>query len=148
VSGATRDEARRERFGSPPEDPVEFDAGKAADPDVRGLGIRFAFGAATSAVAGLIAVLADASWSGPMLAFPAILAASVTLISNEETRKRAREDARGAVLGALALAVFAAVFGVLVTRIAPGLALVAAALAWLLLATGLYWVVWARRRPS
>jgi hypothetical protein len=144
MSGATRGEEREERFGSPPEDPVGFDAGKAADPDVRGLAIRFAFGAATSAVAGLLAVLAGASWSGPMLAFPAILAASVTLISNEESRKRAREDARGAV----ALAVFAAVFALLVTRIAPGLALAVAAVAWLLLATGLYWVVWARRRGS
>jgi uncharacterized protein DUF3147 len=146
MSSATRGEEREERFGSPPEDPVGFHADKAAEPDVRGLAIRFAFGAATSAVAGLIALLADASWSGPMLAFPAILAASVTLISNEETRKRAREDARGAVLGALALAVFAAVVALLVTRIAPGLALAVAAVAWLVLATGLYWVVWARRR--
>jgi hypothetical protein len=146
MSSATRGEEREERFGSPPEDPVGLDVGKAAQPDVRGLAIRFAFGATTSAVAALIAVLANASWSGPMLAFPAILAASVTLISNEESRKRAREDARGAVLGAFALAVFAAVFALLVTRIAPGLALAVASLAWLLLATALYWVVWARRR--
>jgi hypothetical protein len=146
VSTASRAEERRERFSSPPEDPVELDAGTLSDVDVRGLAVRFAFGAATSVVAALISVLASATWAGPMLAFPAILAASVTLIADEETRKRSREDARGAVLGALALAVFAALVALLVTRIAPGLALAVAALAWLAVATGLYWLLWARRR--
>ena len=135
-----------ETFASPPEDPVAIEPGRLADISWRDIAVRFVFGALTSALAGTVGVVAGAKWAGPFLALPAILAASLTLIADEESRKRAREDARGAVLGAFALVVFAAVCAALFTRIGAGWALLAATVAWCVVAGGLYWLVWARRR--
>jgi hypothetical protein len=137
-----------ETFASPPEDPVAIEPGRLGDISWRDIAVRFVFGALTSALAGTVSVLAGAKWAGPFLALPAILAASLTLIADEESRKRAREDARGAVLGALALAVFALIGAVAFTHVPGGWVLALAAVAWLAAATGLYWVVWARRRPE
>jgi hypothetical protein len=135
-----------EKFASPPEDPVAIEPGRLSDIAWRDIAVRFVFGALTSALAGTVSVVAGAKWAGPLLALPAILAASLTLIADEESRKRAREDARGAVLGALALVVFAAVCAALFTRIGAAWALLAATVAWCVVAGGLYWLVWACRR--
>jgi Protein of unknown function (DUF3147) len=135
-----------ETFLSPPEDPVAVEPGRLSDVGWRDVAIRFVFGALTSALAATVGVVASAKWAGPFLALPAILAASLTLIADEESRKRAREDARGAVLGALALLVFAAVGAGLFTRIPAGWVLLMATVAWCVVAGGLYWLVWARRR--
>jgi Protein of unknown function (DUF3147) len=135
-----------EAFLSPPEDPVAVEPGRLSDIAWRDVAVRFVFGALTSALAGTVSVIANAKWAGPFLALPAILAASLTLIADEESRKRAREDARGAVLGAVALVVFAAVGAALFVRIGAGWALLLATVAWCVVAGGLYWLVWARRR--
>jgi hypothetical protein len=81
---------------------------------------------------------------GAFLAFPAILAASLTLIAEEEDKGEAREDARGATVGALALAGFAAIGVLTFTEIAWPLALAMAFAGWVLAALALYALLWAR----
>jgi len=92
-------------FDAPDQPPgIEIERARQVSP--RLLLVRFAFGAGTSAVAGTISIVWNSKTAGVMLAFPAILAASLTLIANEDSRRAAREDARGAFVGAIALAVF------------------------------------------
>jgi hypothetical protein len=79
-----------------------------------------------------------------MLAFPAILAASLTLIEEQEDSVDAREDARGATAGAIALAAFAVVALLAFGHLPGAAALVLAAAAWLLTAGALYVLLWWR----
>ena len=65
--------------------------------------VRFVCGALTPVVAGLVTIAFGARPGGILLAFPAILAASLTLIEEEEDAEDAREDSRGAVAGGVAL---------------------------------------------
>ncbi len=65
----------------------------------RDLAVRFVAGALTSVAAGAVTIAFGARAGGIVLAFPAILAASLTLIEQQENSAEAREDARGAVLG-------------------------------------------------
>jgi hypothetical protein len=106
--------------------------------------VRFVFGAATAAVAGSLSILFSPIVGGVFLAFPAILAASLTLIAEEEDTREAREDARGAVIGALGLAAFAAIGVATFTRIAWPLALAAAFAGWVVVAIGVYALLWVR----
>ena len=120
---------------------------------LRDLAVRFAFGAGISTVASLIAILAGARAGGLMLAFPAILPATLTLLEREESARKAEDADFGSVLGALGLAAFAAVAWWLLPRVGAGVALVAAALAWLATASGCFFVLRAlvvrrERRPS
>lgn len=126
----------------PPEESVGTQVEKLGDLRLRDLGVRFVFGALTSAVAGTLSITVDPIVGGTFLAFPAILAASLTLIAEEEDRSEAREDARGAVVGALGLAAFAAIGVATFTAIAWPLALAAASGAWVLAAIGLYLMLW------
>lgn len=112
----------------------------------RPLLVRFAFGAATSTVAALISLAWNSKTGGIMLAFPAILAASLTLIADQETRRAAREDARGAVVGAVGLGAFALVGCFSFGHVAPPLVLFLALLAWACVAFGLYGALWAPSR--
>jgi hypothetical protein len=121
-----------------------FDAGKASKAKPRDLLIRFAAGGLTSIASGLVTFAFNARVGGILLAFPAILAASLTLIEQQEDSVDAREDARGAIAGGVALAVFAAVAAVSFAHIAGALALAVAALAWLVTAGLLYAVFWWR----
>jgi hypothetical protein len=127
-----------------PEDSVGTQLEKVRDVRLRDFAVRFAFGALTSAVAGTLSITVDPIVGGTFLAFPAILAASLTLIAEEEDRSEAREDARGAAVGALGLAAFAAIGAAAFTEIAWPLALVAASGGWLVLAIGLYALLWVR----
>jgi uncharacterized protein DUF3147 len=83
--------------------PPETRMGKLREPPVRDWIIRFAFGAGVSALAAIITELWGPRAGGLFLAFPAILLASLTLVAKQEGAHRAREDARGAALGALGL---------------------------------------------
>jgi hypothetical protein len=129
-----------------PDESISVQPGKLRDVRARDLRIRFAFDALTSVVAGVITLLSGPRAGGIFLAFPAILAASLTLIEEKEAPEDAREDARSAVLGAFALAVFAALVALTVTRVLPGLALVFASLGWVAVALGAYLTLWGRRR--
>jgi hypothetical protein len=117
--------------------------------------LRFTLGGAMTALTVLIAARWGPVIGGLFLAFPAIFPASATLVEkNERERKeqagvqgarRGREaaalEASGAVLGSVGLGVFGAVIWLLVP-VAPRLALLVAAPAWLAISLAL----WTMRR--
>jgi len=105
---------------------------------------RFIAGALTSLAAGLLALAFGVRAGGVMLAFPAILAASLTLIEEQEDSAEAREDARGAVVGAGALGLFAAVAALCLGAMAGAIALALATVAWFAAAFLGYAVAWLR----
>ncbi len=148
-SGAAAVSADQEQsltwFEAPDESP-SLDPKRAQGISARDLLVRFAFGAGTSAVAGVISVVWNEHASGVMLAFPAILAVSLTLIADEESRRAAREDARGAVLGGVGLAAFALVCYGSFQHLPPVIVLALALVAWVCVACGLYLVLWAPPR--
>lgn len=109
--------------------------------------VRFGFGAAISVSAGVLGKAVGARFAGMFLAFPAILPASLTLIQDKEGTRRADRDAIGAVLGGLALVVFAAVGEGCFRKIEPFVALLLALLAWIVAAFALYAVL-ALLRPE
>lgn len=116
----------------------QFDLARLKNVRPRDLALRFAFGAAISLGAALIAAATGARFGGVFLAFPAILPASLTLLQDEEGTRDADRNAIGAVLGGVALVVFAIVGEAGFGRIPAGAALLAALGAWLLTAVGLY----------
>ena len=126
----------------PPEESIGTQAKKIGDVKARHMAVRFVFGAITSAVAGSLSILFSPIVGGVFLAFPAILAASLTLIAEEEDTKEAREDARGAVAGSLAMGAFAAIGVAAFTKIAWPLSLAGACGGWALVAVGLYVAMW------
>lgn len=107
----------------------------------RDLVIRFAFGAGISTVASVIAIVIGTRAGGLMLAFPAILPATLTLLVQEESHHKAADDDLGSVLGALGLAAFAVVAWALLPRVGAPPALVAACFAWLGTSAGSYFAV-------
>jgi hypothetical protein len=125
-----------------PEDGIALMPGKLREVHARDLVIRFALGATTSVAAGAVSLWFGPFTGGVLLAFPAILAASLTLVADEESARRAREDARGAVVGAVALAAFSVVGIVAFTHLAWGWVLAAATLAWTGLALAVYLALW------
>jgi uncharacterized membrane protein (GlpM family) len=110
--------------------------------------IRFAFGAAVSALAAVVAKTAGPAVGGLFLAFPAILLASLTLVAKEEGGHRAREDSRGAALGALGLIGFGLVVWATTPRWPVALTLVVATLAWAAISGLAYLIVAARHRST
>jgi uncharacterized membrane protein (GlpM family) len=107
----------------------------------RGLGIRFAFGAAISTIAALIGMWFGPKAGGLLLAFPAILPATLTLIEQEESQRKVEAIDTGAIAGAAALVAFAAVAWWLLPSVGVAAALVAATVVWLVSAIGLYLVL-------
>jgi len=73
-----------------------------------------------------------------MLAFPAILPATLTLIERQESKEEAEREDVGAILGAAALVVSALVGWQLVPRLPAAAALAAAGVGWLVTALVLY----------
>jgi small-conductance mechanosensitive channel len=111
---------------------------------LRAMAVRFIAGALTSVAAGLVTLGFGSRVGGVLLAFPAILAASLTLIEHEEDSAEAREDARGAVMGGLALAAFAAIAAVTLGHLNPAVALALATVGWFAVAIGGYFAMWFR----
>jgi len=103
------------------------------------LAVRFIFGAAVSAVAGIVGIVWGPHVGGLLLAFPAILPAAMTLIQKRDGREKADQEAFGAVAGGLGLVAFALAMTFLVTRIAGEGALAVALWAWIIVAV----VTWA-----
>jgi hypothetical protein len=126
------------------EERPRFELKKIAQVQPRQLLVRFVAGALTSVGAGLVTLIFDARAGGIFLAFPAILAASLTLIEREEDSRTAREDARGATVGGVALASFAAVAALTLGQINSALGLALAALTWLVMALAGYFALWWR----
>ncbi len=107
--------------------------------------LRFAFGGIVTTCTGIIAHEYGPSIGGLFLGFPAILPASLTLVRRHDGRRQAVEDARGAVLGAVGLMVFAAVTALLATRVRTAVVLAAATCAWGLIAIACWTVIHRRR---
>jgi len=109
---------------------IEFDFSALRRTRWHDYALRFFFGGAVTAAAGLIAKQYGPLVGGLFLAFPAIFPASATLVQKHETekkrkagiidngrgRKAAALDARGAKLGCVALVCFAAALW----RLLPG----------------------------
>jgi Protein of unknown function (DUF3147) len=121
-----------------------FDLQKALKVRRRDTVVRFAAGAITSIAAGAVTLAFGARVGGMLLAFPAILAASMTLIEEQEDSADAREDARGAIGGGCALAIFAGVAALTLGHMPGALALLVAAAAWLVSAVSIYVLLWWR----
>ena len=108
---------------------------------------RFAFGAGISAVAAIVSAVFGAKIGGVLLAFPAIMPASLTLIEKKDGRKKAAINAYAAIMGSIALIAFAIVsfygfktYGGVVTLLLAGAA-------WLVVAGVLYVsMLWLPRR--
>jgi len=141
MSAATKEATIEERVRERP----SAQPGKARRVPVRHLGYRFVAGALTSIAAGVVTLAFGARVGGVLLAFPAIFAASLTLIEEQEDRVEAREDARGALIGALALTLFAAVAALTLGRLGSALALLLAAITWFLASFGGYLLAWFAR---
>jgi hypothetical protein len=122
--------------------PVRVEPWKAGEIRSDALLIRFGFGAAISVLAGVVSLAFGPRAGGILLAFPAILAASLTLIANEDDICAAREDAFGASVGSLALGCFAVVGASLFGVLPAGAVLAIAAMTWAIVAGGTYYVAW------
>jgi hypothetical protein len=140
------DERHLELSDPVPESP-RFDLRKALQAKPSAMLFRFCAGAVTSVVAGILGLLFHARIGGIPLAFPAVLVASLTLIEEQEDSQEAREDARGAMAGAAAMAVFGVVAALLLNVLPGGIVLAIAAVVWLAVSLGLYRLFWWRRRP-
>lgn len=117
------------RANQPDQEHPKLDLGKIHSLQPREYLVRFAFGAAISAVAGGLTLGAGPYVGGLFLAFPAILPATLTLLEKKDGLAQALADIRGAVIGSLALIAFA-VTAMALLRINPAGALAAALLAW------------------
>jgi hypothetical protein len=121
-----------------------FKPSKLTNARPRDLVIRFVAGGLTSIAAGGLTLAFGARLGGIMLGFPAILAASLTLIQEQEDSAHAREDARGAIAGGCAMAAFALAATLALGRLNAAVALAIAAGAWVLTAMTLYVILWFR----
>lgn len=135
---------REPRFVDRVDERPAFDLGQVRKASVRDLGYRFLAGALVSVAAGLVTIAFGARVGGILLAFPAILAASLTLIEEQEDSAEAREDARGAVLGGCALALFALVAALTLGKLGDVVALLLATIAWFAGALIGYLLAWFR----
>jgi hypothetical protein len=107
--------------------------------------LRFAFGGTISVAVALASEHWGVAAGGLFLAFPAILPASLTLAKEYDGRACAAEDARGARIGALGLACFAAVVALAATRWPAWLTLAVASVAWMIAAATAWLVIESRR---
>jgi Protein of unknown function (DUF3147) len=131
---------------------IKFNLAALADVKAHEYLTRFLLGGATCIATGLIAHKFGPVIGGIFLAFPAIFPASATLVEHHEREKKARAgipftirgrlsaalDARGALMGALALGLFAIIVWKLLPSDNAAVVLAGALLAWALLA-GTLW---------
>lgn len=102
--------------------------------------LRFAFGAAISVMSGLIGVVAGKFAGGVLLAAPAVLPATLTIIEKQEGRRPAVTEMKGSVPGAIALIGFAVVAAASTARLPLAVALLCALAVWVAAAVGGYLV--------
>ena len=120
------------------DDRIRFTPGGVRKMDKRQAWMRFAAGAAASLLAALVSAVFGSRTAGPLLALPAILIASLTLIADEDGLRSAIDDSRGAVLGGIGLAAFAVVVWQGFGHLPTWLVLVLATLAWAAVSLLLY----------
>lgn len=119
--------------------------------------LRFVLGGLVTAGAGVIAKKVGPSFGGLFLAFPAILASSVTLIEKHERERKQQEgmngvvrgrqaagaDAAGAAMGSVALIAFAGCVWKLLPDHSPWLVIGGATLLWAAVCVTV-WYLWKR----
>ena len=126
-----------------------FDLGAIKKHSFGDYATRFAFGAGISAAAAIVATVFGAKVGGVLLAFPAIMPASLTLIEKKDGRHKAAINAYAAILGSVALIAFAIVASYAFKHFSGVVALLLAAAAWLFVAAVLYVsMLWLPRRLS
>ena len=108
---------------------VNLDPRELRRPDWGQLAVRFAFGVTIALGAGLVGLRWGSRLGGVFLAFPAILPAALTLLERSAGTEPTDVDALGAVLGAVALALFAVAVALLGGRLGL-LAVVVGAAVW------------------
>jgi hypothetical protein len=99
---------------------------------------RFAFGGLVTAFAGFLGTTFGPAVGGLLLAFPAILPASLTLVKKHEGEEAAGDDAAGAMAGGIGLLAFGALVWALAVHLAAWELLLLATIAWL----GVSVIVW------
>lgn len=120
---------------------VAVKLGRLREVRAKALLVRFAFGATVSVVAGVVSTAFGPRAGGLFLAFPAILLASLTLVAKEQSLQAARDDARGATIGSVGMVAFATVCSLSAQAVGGPVALVMAALAWILVSVTGYLLV-------
>lgn len=120
------------------DDRIRFTPGGVKKMDKRQAVIRFAAGAVASLLAALVSTVFGSKTGGPLLALPAILIASLTLIADEDGLRAAIDDSRGAVLGGIGLVAFAVVTWQLLGHLPTWVVLVLATVAWAVVSLLLY----------
>ena len=105
------------------------------------LAVRFAFGGVVTVLAGLVTRAWGPVVGGLLLAFPAILPASLTLVKEHDGKAQAVDDARGGRLGSIGLIGFAATVWLAPAVWRPAVVLVVATMVWALINA----VLWALR---
>jgi len=117
--------------------------------------LRFALGGVVTALAGVLAKKIGPGFGGLFLAFPAILAASSTLVEKHERERKERKgmhgfdrgrhaagaDAAGAAMGSVGLIAFAVFVWKLLPGHSSGLVIAGATLLWIIVC-GVVWFVW------
>ena len=107
--------------------------------------LRFAFGGVVTVVVGLIAQRWGPVIGGLFLGFPSIFPAAITLVKEHDGRAKAIDDARGARLGSIALIAFAMVVWATTPTWRPAVVLSTAAITWLVVAVGVWAMVYGPR---
>jgi hypothetical protein len=114
--------------------------------------VRWVFGGLITAAAGFVAEKYGPAIGGLLLGFPAILPASLTLVKRHDGRPKAVDDARGACLGSLALALFGVIVACTAQACAATVVLLSALAAWMIAAASAWWVKYGKtagaRGPS
>lgn len=108
--------------------------------------LRFFFGGLVTAFTGLVTNAFGPVVGGAFLAFPAILPASLTLATRHAGKKAAMDEAKGATLASVALAAFG-VMAMTTGELRFSVSLALALAAWMLVATVLWALVYARQPP-
>jgi hypothetical protein len=103
--------------------------------------LRFLFGAGIALVAGLVGMWLGPKAGGVLLGFPAILPASLTLVQKKDGKDQASVDAVGAMLGAIAMIVFAVFVALMAKTLQAVPTIVTALIVWLAVAVALYFLV-------
>ena len=96
--------------------------------------VRFAFGGVIAAATGTATHRFGPIVGGFLLAFPAILPASLTLVKEHDGRAKATDDARGAQIGSIALGAFGLVVWLTARSWPAAVALGVALVSWILVA--------------
>lgn len=106
--------------------------------------VRYLFGGLITCAAGVVAEKYGPAIGGLLLAFPAILPASLTLVKQHDGRSKAVDDARGARLGSLALVAFGVAVWLTAEVWPAAIVLVAALVVWIIASAGAWWAQYGR----